>query len=326
VLARIRKESVAGIAVFCSILLLCTYGHTQLAAKEWPRALQGIWFGGSSCDDATSYLFTSREYEINGSLVADPDGKFTLSLLTADVIQSAEADKTIRILSRVNPDTGQRETQRLVSRVSGGLRTSEFSPGWDGQMSGFSFRHCAAPLSRKHSIPVYNAFYKQLSILADDYNRLQETCIRSETGSYDECAKVIIGMLDVDENGKIASAEITKFLRDTSKYVVLFNMKPSVNDPNVFVGSFTLDQVRAAQAAAMIVAPWISNMVMANVDYDGDGFLTSDEIRITLKGEGVASATDLGSVFEGVRRRLNELMPAITGVGQLLGLGAGGHK
>jgi hypothetical protein len=57
-----------------------------------------------------------------------------------------------------------------------------------------------------------------------------------------------------------------KFLRDTAKYVVLFNMKPSVNDPNVFVGSFTLDEVRASQAAATIAAPWISNMVMANLD------------------------------------------------------------
>jgi hypothetical protein len=74
--------------------------------RNGPGRFQGIWFGGSSCDDATSYLYTSREYEINGSLVADIEGKFTLSLITADVIQSAEAEKTIRILSRVNPDTG----------------------------------------------------------------------------------------------------------------------------------------------------------------------------------------------------------------------------
>jgi hypothetical protein len=326
VLAPIRKAIVAGITVFCSTILLGSYGHAQPVAKEWPRGFQGIWFGGSSCDDATSYLYTSREYEINGSLVADIEGKFTLSLITADVIQSAEAEKTIRILSRVNPDTGQHETQKLISLVSGDVRTNEFSPGWDGQMSVVSFRHCITPYSKRHSIPVYNAFYKALSIAADNYNRLQETCTRAEGRFYDECAAVIVGVLDVNKDGKIAPAEITKFLRDTAKYVVLFNMKPSVNDPNVFVGSFTLDEVRASQAAAAIVAPLISNMVMANLDYDGSGSLTAGEIAITLKGEGGVTSTDLGSVLGGARSRLNDLARAITGMSQVLGAGAGGHR
>jgi hypothetical protein len=137
---------------------------------------------------------------------------------------------------------------------------------------------------------------------------------------------VIVGILDVNKDGKVAPAEITKFLRDTAKYVVLFNMKPSVNDPNVFVGSFTLDEVRASQAAATMAAPLISNMVMANLDYDGSGFLTADEIGITLKGEGEVTKSDLGSVFGGARSRLNDLVLAITGLGQLLGAGTGGHK
>jgi hypothetical protein len=326
VLALIRKAFVAGLTVFFSTILLCRYGHTQPVAKEWPRAFQGVWFGGSSCDDATSYLYTSREYEINGSLVADIEGKFTLSLITADVIQSAEAEKTIRTLSRVNPDTGQRENRKLVSRISGDVRTDEFSPGWNGQMSVVSFRHCLTPYNKRHSTPVYNAFYKGLSVAADNYNRLQETCTRAEGGSYDECAAVIVGILDVNKDGKIAPAEITKFLRDTAKYVVFFNMKPSANDPNVFVGSFALDEVRASQAAATIVAPLISNMLMANLDYDGNGFLTADEIGITLKGEGGVTTSDLGSVFGGARSRLNDLVLAITGLRQLLGAGAGGHR
>jgi hypothetical protein len=163
-----------------------------------------------------------------------------------------------------------------------------------------------------------------LSVAADYYNHLQETCTRSEGRSYDECAEVIVGILDVNKDGKIAPAEITKFLRDTAKYLVLFNMKPAVSDPNVFVGSFTLDEVRASQAGATIVAPLISNMVMANLDYDGNGFLTAYEIGITLKGEGGVTTSDLGSVFGGARSRLNDLVLAITGLTQLLG--AGGHK
>jgi len=103
-------------------------------------------------------------------------------------------------------------------------------------------------------------------------------------------------------------------------------MKPSANDPNVFVGSFALDEVRASQAAATIVAPLISNMLMANLDYDGNGFLTADEIGITLKGEGGVTTSDLGSVFGGARSRLNDLVLAITGLRQLLGAGAGGHR
>jgi hypothetical protein len=312
--------------VSCLTLLLCSYGHAQLVAKEWPKAFHGVWFGGTSCDDATSYLYTGADYEINGSFVADIEGKFTLFLTTADVIQSAEAEKTIRILSRVNPDTGQHETQKLVSRVSGDVRTDEFSPEWDGQISVSSFRHCVTPYRKRRPIPIYNAFYKGLSIVADNYNRLQETCTGAEGGLYDECAKVIVGILDANKDGKIAVAEITKFLRDTAKYVVLFNMKPSVSGPNVFVGSFTLDEVRASQAAATIVAPMISNMVMANLDYDGSGFLTADEITITLQSEGGVTSSDLGSVFGLGRSRLNDLLLAITGLSQLLAAGAGGHR
>jgi hypothetical protein len=62
-------------------------------------------------------------------------------------------------------------------------------------------------------------------------------------------------------------------------------------------------------------------MVMANMDYDGNGFLTPDEIRITLKGEAALSTTDIGALLKRGRSRLDALMPAISGLGKLLGLG-----
>jgi hypothetical protein len=87
-------------------------------------------------------------------------------------------------------------------------------------------------------------------------------------------------------------------LRDASKYTVFSNLKRSSTDPYILIAKFTLDEVRAYQAAAAIVAPWISNMVMANMDYDGNGFLTPDEIRITLKGEAALSTTDIGALLK----------------------------
>jgi hypothetical protein len=78
----------------------------------------------------------------------------------------------------------------------------------------------------------------------------------------------------------------------------------------------------------MIVAPWISNsnMVMANIDYDGNGFLTPDEIRIIQKDEVGANITDLGGAAGWIRNKIDELISTISGIGQLLGMGAGDRK
>ena len=111
-------------------------------------------------------------------------------------------------------------------------------------------------------------------------------------------------------------------------------MKSLPNDAHIFVGSFThifvgsfpLDEVRASRAAAMIVAPWISNMVMAKIDYDGNGFLSPDEIRITLKDEVGANITHVRGAAGRIRNEIDELMPTISGVGQLLGMSAGDRK
>jgi hypothetical protein len=254
----------------------------------------------------TSYVYTSATYELSGRFVADRDGYFRILLATSGIIRSADAEKVIRLVTSKQPPT------TFIERVAGKIRTHEFTR--DGETSIVSFRHCDSPKSNRLSLKAYDTFYKDLFGLLDNYNRLCAACQVRENGSDEQCAKLIIGMLDVNGDGRIAPAEITKFLREASKFVVLAKAIADPNSPNVFSVEFTLDAAGAAQAAAVVLAPWISRMVMENMDYDGNGFITADEVRITLEGR-----ADFNSILERVRNQFPDLIPAITSLGPILG-------
>ena len=106
--------------------------------------------------------------------------------------------------------------------------------------------------------------------LAAIVDELEETCV-SKGGR--ECAERLFGYIDISDDNRLSSAEIGRVLRAVAFFATYEGFSQNSNSRYVPVA-----QLVATSMFATVSGPMITRNLLASYDFDGDGFLTLNEI------------------------------------------------
>ncbi len=284
-----------------------------------PAALQGAWYVGESCSDVTSYFFRgdgwsigieeqadSETIEADSSLFSvlqiEPDGSMIVSSYWEDPVKRAFVPATFKLTPS-------------GSRIVG----SFVSPPGAVNVPKISEIRCDNPEIAGKPWPLVSDYLSDLTGILDSISTVQNAC---NTDAH-ACADAVVSVLDLNHDGKVSSAELVSFFRRASKLGILLGK--TVPGTSMSHAEFTLEQVTGAELGAAVVGPIFAQIVMSNIDYDGDGFIEPGELETFLRQVGMPPGHGyLGRLIESAKNSAEQAARSLNAWEQLLGA-FGGH-
>lgn len=150
-------------------------------------------------------------------------------------------------------------------------------------------------------------------------DELTNSCTR---GNGRDCAESIFAFADVSDDNRISIAEMTRLVRAASVFTVYQAMsRPNEGErPKTVV---PIANLTGASVFLSLTAPIIMRSLVSSYDFDGDGFLTLDEVMqdreaLLEASIGDAAGSSLGTAFvQALVSKIVELV--ISNAGQLAG-------
>lgn len=239
------------------LLISCIAIPTISFSDSIPIKIQGFW-SGKSCD------FSIEKYALfigeNGYLYED-DTKVEFNFVVSDERNGWT------LLSKKDDDYDF----YFFYKIENGQLIERYTPeNWDGKDYSFlSNQETQDTIYFKcdKKDPLIESKYGELLTLLEDKNVLN-SCVLSE--GRDTCLKSLFSFLDVNNDKKLHAAEINRGLRAASLISVLMSQNTNYEiDKNA---SF------AIYIATVPFLPLITQTFLYNIDYDGSGSLTLEEI------------------------------------------------
>jgi EF hand len=282
---------------------------TGPSGQEIPDPLRGAWYTGQACSNVSGYVFHGPDWEL---FVSGSQGSYT-SLFSPLRIESIAPDGSVVVRAfRMDPATERWTAEKFAWKLDAGGITSAFTSGPPHETHAI---RCANPQQDGKNWLLYSYFLSDLTNLLTSFSAIQHDC----GGDQQACAADLMQMLDADKDGKIAPAEIVNFLRRASKLGPLVGKNVSGTD--VITADFTLDQVIGAELGMAVVGPVIANVVMANFDYNGDGFIEASELALVLQQLGLpANPGTLAGLVASARDSAARAFKSLDALQQLLGV------
>ena len=226
-------------------------------SNDIPKKYQGFW-SGKSCD------FSIEKYALfigkNGYLYED-DTKVEFNFVVSD------EKNGWTLLSRKDDNYNF----YFFYKIENGQLIERYTPdNWDGADYSFlSDQETQDTIYFKcdKKDPVIESKYGELLTLLENANILN-SCVLSE--GRDACLRSLFSFLDVNNDKTLHAAEINRGLRTVSLISVL--MSQNTNDDMDKNASF------AIYIATVPFLPLITQTILYNIDYDGSGSITLDEV------------------------------------------------
>jgi hypothetical protein len=279
-------------ALLCLALLI---GAARAAGAqgldEFPDPFRGTWYAGRNCDNVLSRVRLSggsvtlatlaraqgdttelleeipiekrraREIAVSGNGL-----RFVVG--TVDKEKVGDKDKT-----GDKSKKGEKAAGRGFVSVLTDERTREERAEREPGRKLVTFR-CDNPKAGGVDMPLHTLFFRFVDALEDSIYRLQTVC----RGGAQGCADGLVDFLDFNGDRRISPAELTRVLRSLAKLAVYNDLETSPANEDVMTGTISAEQILGVQVAAATVAPLVSRLIMENLDYDGDGFLSKEEL------------------------------------------------
>ncbi len=310
-------------AALAALIVVCRIGPGLAADApsdlSVPTALQGAWYVGESCSDVTSYFFRgdgwsvgieeqadSETIEADSSLFSvlqlEPDGSMVVSSYWEDPVKRAFVPAKFKLT-------------RSGSRIVGAF----VSPSGAVKVPKISEIRCDNPEIAGKPWPLVADYLSDLTGLLDSISTVQHACNTDPHA----CADAVVSVLDLNHDGKVSAAELVSFFRRVSKLGILFGK--TVPGTSMSHAEFTLEQVMGAELGAAVVGPIFAQIVMSNIDDDGDGFIEPNELETFLRQVGMPSGHGyLGRLIESAKDSAEQAAHSLNTWEQLLGA-FGGH-
>ncbi|MGH7101085.1 MAG: hypothetical protein ACREFJ_01720 [Acetobacteraceae bacterium] len=256
------------------------------AALPVPDAFQGAWYVGQSCGDVGSYFFRGDGWWV--AIAEQADQRTIVAQSSAFSVLQVEQDGAV-VVSAYWRDPAKDEyvpARFKLTPAGAKLAGSQlegsytFPPAATSVPRIFEIR-CDQPEVAGKPWPLASRYLADLTAILGAASAIQHACSSGPRA----CAGAIIAALDLNQDGKVSPAELVSFLRRASK--VGFLAGKTVPGTSMVRATFTLDQVGAAELGAASIGPIFVPIVMANVDYNGDGFIEEDELETLLHQIGV---------------------------------------
>lgn len=302
------------VAAALSALASAGAAETPKKLQEIPSGFRGAWYLGT-CDDADFRIFFGDTYIISGSTTPSNGTDSRQIQYTQVVDLLAGKFETIEpklvVVRQQNPFTN--ESEHITFDISSGILRQDT----DGRPETTqSWTRCAEPKRGGQSFPIYTQFFRDADELLTTLTAVRARCMSASS----DCVQAIMELVDVDKNGKIAPAEVVRFIRRAAKLSMLFRGTSSSDDPTMRFVTLAPDTIADAQMAAATFGPVLANLIFANVDYNGDGFISADEIAITMKQLPDIAAADTNQWVTEAKQKANDLLPALQGLANMLGV------
>lgn len=277
------------IFAFALVALGCPAGLARAADApanlSVPEALQGAWYVGHSCDDVSSYFFRGDGWSVAVATQAAPQTIVANS--SAFSVLAAESDGSITVSSYwKNPATGAYvPAQFKLTPGNGALVGAYVSPPDATKVPEINELRCAHPKVAGKPWLLASIYLSGLTSMLDSVSSVQHACsVEVKT-----CAGAIIAALDLNHDGKISPAELVSFSRAATKIGFLFGS--AVPGTTMMHAEFSVDAVSGAALGAAVVGPIFAQITMANIDYNGDGFIEQSELETFLRQVGIPPAS-----------------------------------
>lgn len=284
------------------------------AALHVPEAFQGAWYVGQSCSNVASYFFRGDGWWV--TIAEQADRRTIVAGSSAfSALQVEEGGAMVVSAYWADPGTGEYAPAKFRltpagSRIEGAYI---FPPAATKVPKIFEIR-CDHPKIAGKPWQLASRYLADLTAILGAASVIQQAC---NSGPH-ACAGAIIAALDLNRDGKISPAELVSFARRASKIGFLVGRKV----PGTFMlhAEFTLDQVTAAELGAATIGPIFAPIVMANVDYNGDGFIEADELETLLRQIGMPPAPGtFTSLVESAKGSADQAARSLGALQQLLG-------
>ncbi len=251
----------------------------QAAAAEFPPNFRGLWLAGGSCGAVTGYTLFASDFGVTGVLKANGDGKFVVFGFGGDVIVDAASDRMV--VHYPFPDAAGSD---LVRELRDGKINAHLSSKPDTVTTGF--RCDTVDTGDARARPLLRVLHR-LDRFVRAYSDVADQC--RPDADVKTCAARIVAMFDLNGDGKIAPAEATTFLRHYLPATLLFGGgdKDMILRQGYRGVTIDPDDLAAVEAATMVFGPFLTNILFSNFDFDGNGFLTVDEVALAVKEEGL---------------------------------------
>ncbi len=287
--------------------------------QEIPGGFRGAWYL-STCDNVDFRIFFGDTYIITGSTTPSNGTDPRQTQYTQVVVSLAGKFETIEpkrvIVRQQNPFTN--ESEHITFDISSGILRQDK----DGlPETTQSWTRCAEPKRGGQPLAIYEQFFRDADELLTSLTAVRARCMSASA----DCVQAIMELVDVDKNGKIAPAEVARFIRRAAKLSMLFKGTPSSDDPAMRFVTLDPDAIIDAQMAAATFGPVLTSLIFANVDYNGDGFISADEIAITMEQLPDVTAADTDRWATEVKQKANDLLPTLQDLANTLGVDHVGH-
>ncbi len=251
----------------------------QAAAAEFPANFRGLWLAGGSCNAVTGYTLLASDFGVTGLFKPAGDGKFVVYGFDTEVIVDAAPDRMV-----VHYPFGDAAGGDLVRELKNGKIQAHLASKPDVTTVGF--RCDTADTGDARARPLLRLL-RRLDGFVRAYSDVAEKC--RPKADLKICAARIVAMFDLNGDGKISPAELTTFLRHYLPATLLFGDgdKNTVLRQGYRGVSIDPDDLGAVEVAAAMFGPFLTNIVFSNFDFDGNGFLTADEVALAVKEEGL---------------------------------------
>jgi hypothetical protein len=281
---------------------------------EIPGSFRGAWYLGT-CDNADFRIFFGDTYIVSGSTTPSNGTDPRQTQYTQVVVSLTGNFETIGpnriVVHQQNPFTD--EIEYITFDINSGILRQDK----DGQPETTqSWTRCAEPKRDGQPLAIYAQFFRDADELLTSLTAVRARC----TSASADCVQTIIELLDVDRNGKIAPAEVARFIRRAAKLSMLFRGAPSSDDPTVRFVTLDPDAIVAAQMAAARFGPALTSLIFANLDYNGDGLIGADEIATTMEQMPDITAADTDRWVTEAKQNENDLLPALQRLANMLGV------
>ena len=288
-------------------LALSAQAQAQPAEKQFPAEFRGLWFSGKSCEEADRFVLFGPSFGLVGALKPQAEGKFALTTFAADIVVEAKPDR----LTVTRAEGGDKKP--LVREIKNGTMATYPQDAPDKK---FDSRHCANPGARDPQAQPLLRLLRRVEILARNYADVADAC--RDPAKLEPCAAALIKVLDVNGDGKISPAELTTFLRHNAPLTGFMGgaEKEGKGYKSVTVDTEDLSGIEAAMTA---FGPFITNVIFSNADFDGNGFLTADELVLVLKEENLGGGIDTAKLLSDSRKHAEDAFTAAGGLSQMLG-------
>ena len=293
----------------CLPLLMAAQAFAQPADKQFPAEFRGLWFAGKSCDEVDRFVLFGGNFGLVGGLKPAADGKFAMTSFGADIIADAKPGRLA--VTRAEGD----KSKLLVREIKDATMVTYPQDTPDKK---FDSRHCDNPTPKDAQGVALLRLVRRVEVLAKNYADVAAAC--GDPAKLDPCAAAIVKVLDINGDGKVAPAELTTFLRHNAP---LTGFIGGTEKEGRGYKSMTIDteDLSSIEVGMTAFGPFLTNVIFSNADFDGNGFITPDEIVLLLKQENIGGGIDTAKLLNDSRKHAEDAFNAAGGLSQMLGVG-----